>query len=98
MNCPRCGHIVDESATGVLKLRAACARLGISLRTAQRMLRAKTFPIPEVVGVSGHHLFRVSDIDRFLESRGAAQLSGPSQRRGRTVRNVHGLKVVGGVR
>jgi hypothetical protein len=56
-----------------LNLHGAAARLGLSVRTVSRRLRAGTFPIPLVEGLVDHRKgrrFYVRDIDTFLANHG----------------------------
>jgi excisionase family DNA binding protein len=50
-----------------LNLGDACKALGISRRTAARMLAAGTFPVPELPRVQrGRYRFSAIHVDRYL--------------------------------
>ncbi len=73
-----------------LGLRDTCQKLGISLRTGHRLLRAGAFPLPEVVGLSAHHRFSVEAVEQFVASHGRVRFDV----RPRHVRHVSQLRVV----
>jgi predicted DNA-binding transcriptional regulator AlpA len=50
----------------VVGLVECCALLGISRRTANRLLAQGTFPIPEMPRITNRHRFSTLDIDWYI--------------------------------
>lgn len=52
-----------------VSLRRCCERIGISVRTGERLIAEGKFPIPELPRLTprAHHRFSTADIDLYLE-------------------------------
>lgn len=50
-----------------VSFRICCQRIGISIRTGERLLAEGRFPIPELPRLTRRHRFSPADIDRYLD-------------------------------
>lgn len=63
----------DQLRPGVYTIAQAATRLGVSARTARRLIAADDFPVP-TIRLGTHRFVSVAVLERFLDGRGEDEM------------------------